>query len=162
MIEELNNKSRAGWAREAVEAYARETRHSPSEQVIDVTTRPDEWPGRDHAEEVISDLLGDLRHLCDELGLDFDEQSERGAMHHREEVAEEKHADELLAAEEAGEVKCRVCSEPIHRAAISQIWIHGHGSPACGTGDGATAAPVETTTVDEIMALLEPTWGDGK
>jgi len=98
-FEEPNNGNRASWARTGVNAYAAETRHSPSEQVIDMTT-PDEWPGRDHAEEVISDFLGDLRHLCKELGLDFDELSERGNGHYEYEVAEEAELAKADAEEE--------------------------------------------------------------
>lgn len=34
----------------------------------------------------LSDMLGDLRHLCDALGLDFDEQLRRGTWHYTEEL----------------------------------------------------------------------------
>lgn len=59
-----DNTRRAGFAGQAVIAYADATRHGTGSEV-DVP-------------EVIGDLLGDLRHLCDALGLDFDALSEDG------------------------------------------------------------------------------------
>lgn len=38
------------------------------------------------ADCIISDLLSDLRHLCDALGEDFDTESERGARHYAAEI----------------------------------------------------------------------------
>jgi hypothetical protein len=37
-------------------------------------------------ESVISDLIGDLRHLCDALGEDFDTQAERSLLHYNAEI----------------------------------------------------------------------------
>lgn len=41
----------------------------------------------------LSDLLGDLRHLCDGHGLDFDELSQLGRYHHREESDSSRYED---------------------------------------------------------------------
>ncbi|AIG78441.1 Hypothetical protein AJAP_28010 [Amycolatopsis japonica] len=38
------------------------------------------------AATAVSDLLADVRHLCDRLGLSFDELSQRGEMHYTEEI----------------------------------------------------------------------------
>lgn len=58
------NEDRAGWAREALDAYCRATRNG--------STLADSDP-----QEVISDFLGDLRHLIDQLaneaGLEVEE-----------------------------------------------------------------------------------------
>lgn len=115
MSSEPNNEDRAEWARVGVNAYAEETRFDPNEQVVELEG-PDDQDGKDHAEEVISDLLCDMRHLCDVLGISFQGMLERSHSNYTQDVAEEKH--------KAGE-----------------------------------DVP---TTVDEIMTLLEPTWGDGK
>jgi hypothetical protein len=45
-------------------------------------------PNRSDEAEGISDLLCDLRHLCDMLGLDFLELVNRGNWHYAEELAE--------------------------------------------------------------------------
>lgn len=42
--------------------------------------------GGDLTEEVFTDLLADLRHLADELDVDFDEVNERGGWHYSHEV----------------------------------------------------------------------------
>lgn len=83
---EPDNADRASFARTGVEAYARCTRSGDSTVTVDDPADPD---SRENAEEVIGDLLGDLRHLCQAWGIDFDEVSERGRGHFEYEVAEE-------------------------------------------------------------------------
>lgn len=65
-----DNTRRAGFAGQALITYADVTRSGTSE---DPST-------------VIGDLLGDLRHLCDALGLDFDALSEDGREHYDAEL----------------------------------------------------------------------------
>lgn len=68
--EARDNGTRAGHAAAALIAYARRT-------------------GLIHDEEpetAIGDLLGDLRHLCDALGLDFADLSDKGHRHYAEEL----------------------------------------------------------------------------
>lgn len=50
-------------------------------------------------EECISDLLGDLLHLCDESGYSFKELQEVGYRNYLTEVGEERHTVEELAVE---------------------------------------------------------------
>lgn len=64
-----DNTRRAGFALAAVQEYAR------------VCNEADEEP-----EIVISDFLGDLRHLCDAVGLSFEALSDHGDWHYQAEV----------------------------------------------------------------------------
>jgi hypothetical protein len=68
-----DNGRRAGFAAAAVLAYARRICH--------LSTANDEMP-----ETVISDLLADLRHLSDALGLDYAESDVRGDRDYEAEV----------------------------------------------------------------------------
>jgi hypothetical protein len=60
---EPTNEDRAHWALEAAQTYAGLTR-SDGHRVSEA--------GTDYAEEVIGDLLCDLRHLCKRLGVDYE------------------------------------------------------------------------------------------
>jgi hypothetical protein len=73
MFREVTNDDRAAWAQAAVDTFMRET-------------------GTD-AEDAIPDLLGDLMHLCDMRGLDFNALLNRGAGHYQAEVEIEAKAD---------------------------------------------------------------------
>jgi len=53
-------------------------------------------------EECISDLLSDLRHLCDESGYDFAERDEVGQRNYIAELGEARLGDRLDAAEGQG------------------------------------------------------------
>lgn len=64
-----DNAIRASYGSEAVRAYGA------------TTHMLDEEP-----ETAISDLVGDLRHLCDSLGLDFDELADNGTSHYEAEI----------------------------------------------------------------------------
>ncbi|MEY8018775.1 hypothetical protein [Mycobacterium servetii] len=66
-----DNNIRAGWAARALIAYAS---HLGGQSLVD------------ELETVTGDLLGDLLHLFDALGLDWEEIRERGERFHREEV----------------------------------------------------------------------------
>jgi hypothetical protein len=88
---EPGNGDRAGWAQEALEAFARQTRHDPAEQALMTGTEQED---REHAEEVLSDLLADLQHFARRHGLDWDTCLCRGEMHFEEEVEEEEMAVE--------------------------------------------------------------------
>lgn len=68
---EPTNARRAQWALEALNAYGVIIRRS-----------------RDPHETLLVDLLTDLRHLCDDLGLNFDHAIDSSAMHHAEETGE--------------------------------------------------------------------------
>lgn len=62
-FEEPTNEDRAHWALEAANTYAQLTRTNAA-GVSEADT--------DYAEEVIADLLCDLRHLSKRLGVDFE------------------------------------------------------------------------------------------
>ncbi|MBE5477993.1 hypothetical protein E3G68_005347 [Mycobacteroides abscessus] len=66
-----DNNIRAGWAARALIAYAN---HLGDQSLVE------------ELETVTGDLLGDLLHLFDALGLDWEEIRERGERFHREEV----------------------------------------------------------------------------
>lgn len=90
-MEDVTNNDRGFWALCAVEAYAGETRMDPREQVIDgAKVEAGDPDHKAHAEELISDLLGDIRHLCDQFGIDWDTVDDRGADHYLAEKEEEK------------------------------------------------------------------------
>ena len=67
--EQSDNESRATAGMAAIRLYASQAFHGPEEP-----------------KTALGDLLGDLRHACDALGLDFDQMSERGAMHYEAEL----------------------------------------------------------------------------
>ena len=91
-MSERDNSDRARSAMLAVDAYGADTRYVAEEQHV----HPDDWKrGREHHEELLGDLLGDLRHLCDRLGLDFDKLNDRGEYHH--------HAETIGEAVELGD-----------------------------------------------------------
>lgn len=73
-----DNTTRAGSAAVALKAYAR--------------TGGGSYLTGEAPETAIYDLLGDLRHLCDALGLNFDELNDRGARHYEAEVTGEDYA----------------------------------------------------------------------
>lgn len=66
------NEARAGTAWAAYATYVGKQYGSPDAEPV---------------EQGMSDLLGDLMHLCDVLGLDFTELAARGARMYQEEVA---------------------------------------------------------------------------
>lgn len=113
-MSEPTNEERAEWARTAANAFAAETRYDPREQVISVTG-PDDTEGKDNAKEILSDLLCDTRHLCNVLGISFNEILGRSLSDYTEDIAEEVNRTK---------------------------------------GDTGV-------TTDEIMDLLEPSWGWG-
>lgn len=84
---EPDNTDRAEWAGAALDKYAEMTRNDPREQTVTVDG-PDDEEGREHAEEVLSDLLCDLQHLADQLGVDWDVVTERGERNHADEMEE--------------------------------------------------------------------------
>lgn len=68
------NRHRANWARAAVDAYA---------------SKKSYWGGEEE-ELIISDLVADILHLCDQRGIDRELMLERATGHHAEEVREEE------------------------------------------------------------------------
>lgn len=77
-MSEITNEDRAGFADVAVDAYHLRTRHVVGPDIND----PEEW------EEVMSDLLCDLRHLADVRGLDWNVLLARGVSHYMAEIDE--------------------------------------------------------------------------
>lgn len=67
------NVDRAGWAEAGLQAFCEQTGQDMSE-------------GVDGPEEVISDFLCDLMHVCHEKDLDFDGLLARGRRHFEEET----------------------------------------------------------------------------
>jgi molybdopterin synthase catalytic subunit len=80
-FEEPNNEDRAHWALEAVNTYAGLTRNNADEQRVNEVDA-------EQAEEVISDLLADMRHLCKRLGVDFEAANARGDLNYTAELEE--------------------------------------------------------------------------
>lgn len=64
------NNDRAKWALEAVAAFQRATGLSDA----------------DGLDTAIGDLLGDLQHLCDQKGLDFEALVDKGGRYYEEET----------------------------------------------------------------------------
>ena len=69
---DVTNSDRAGFAASALREYRRQVGHNRS--------------GEDFSTSV-QDLLTDLRHFCDQEGIDFDPILRNSAGHHAEEVA---------------------------------------------------------------------------
>lgn len=86
-MSEPTNKDRAGWAFDAVVSFAQ------------IVGQQDE-----DLETNMSDLLANLRHLCDRKGLKWSEVDNRGHMHYSAEVVEERQmkADRKKTAPKAG------------------------------------------------------------
>lgn len=74
-MKDPTNKDRARWALAAVKEYARIVGDDIEEE--------------EGLETAISDLLADLRHLCDKRGISFYICDHRGHEHYTEEVVEE-------------------------------------------------------------------------
>lgn len=62
------NDDRSGWAEAALREFAMQT-------------------GSD-LEDLVADLMGDLAHFCDRVGLDWQEQVQRGRLFYEEETAD--------------------------------------------------------------------------
>lgn len=67
------NEQRAGWARDAIDAFEKAT--------------------GTEGEESVSDLISDLGHLCDQEGFDFEMLVERGVRNHEEEKGRDGELD---------------------------------------------------------------------
>src|SRR3990170_2074350 len=74
------NRERVGWAREAADAYCKATRHRT---LVEYISEPSD------GEEVIADLMCDLRHLADSLKVDWTQAVIRAASHYGAELEEE-------------------------------------------------------------------------
>lgn len=72
-----SNDERIGWAREAADAYCKATRHR---KLFEYISDPSD------GEEVIADLLCDLRHLADSMQVDWDQAGTRAATHYSAEL----------------------------------------------------------------------------
>lgn len=70
---EDRNQMRARYAGEGARAYAQRVGLLSGEEPL----------------TVLGDLLGDLRHLCDALGLDFAEADRKGYNHYSEELVDD-------------------------------------------------------------------------
>jgi hypothetical protein len=72
-----SNEERIGWARDAADAYCKATRH---QTLLEYTSDPSD------SEEVVADLLCDLRHLADSLQVDWTQAGRRAARHYSAEL----------------------------------------------------------------------------
>lgn len=72
-----SNDERIGWAREAADAYCKATRQR---KLVEYISDPSD------GEEVIADLLCDLRHLADSMQVDWDQARTRAATHYSAEL----------------------------------------------------------------------------
>jgi hypothetical protein len=72
-----SNEERIGWARDAADAYCKATRHRT---LLEHASDPSD------SEEVVADLLCDLRHLADSLQVDWTQAGRRAARHYRAEL----------------------------------------------------------------------------
>lgn len=75
-----SNQERIGWAREAADAYCKATRHRT---LLEYVSDPSD------GEEVIADLLCDIRHLTDSLEIDWAQAGTRAARHYSAEIKDE-------------------------------------------------------------------------
>ena len=73
------NEDRANWANESIQLFARNVGLDRS---------------GDDDETAFKDLLADMRHWCDQRGIDFDALAEGSREGYEEEVAEEEGKDE--------------------------------------------------------------------
>lgn len=80
---EPTNEDRAVWAHQALISYGRLTRHDAG----DLAAIRDQEP--EVIEEVVGDLLSDLRHLADALQIDFDEINAGARRNYQEELDDE-------------------------------------------------------------------------
>lgn len=78
------NKDRAGWAQVAADAFASETRMDKANEDM---------------ETVLTDLLCDIMHLCNQKGIDFKQVLDSGQAHFETDLVEE--ADDLEDAKKA-------------------------------------------------------------
>lgn len=86
-FKEPDNNDRADFANDAVSAYFERTRPSdPYPAEIGACDADD----KEALAEVLGDLLCDLRHWADVVGLDFEECNENGEGHYDIEVEEEQ------------------------------------------------------------------------
>lgn len=84
---EPDNNDRADFANDAVSAYYKRTRPSdPYPEEIGAGDPDDQ----EVLAEVLRDLLCDLRHWADVVGLDFSDQDEMALGHYDEEVTQEE------------------------------------------------------------------------
>lgn len=90
---EPDNSDRAEWAGAALDAYAGMTRNDPREQTVEVTG-PEDADGRENAEEVMSDLLCDMQHLCARWGIEWPAMLERADGHFAAEHDDEEETDD--------------------------------------------------------------------
>jgi hypothetical protein len=75
-----SNRERVGWARQAADAYCKATRHRTLSECV---SEPSD------GEEVIADLMCDLRHLADSLRVDWTQAGTRAARHYHAELEDE-------------------------------------------------------------------------
>lgn len=87
-FKEPDNNDRADFANDAVAAYVQRTRPNDEYPEEIGTGDPDI---QEMLAEALRDLLCDLRHWADVVGLDFTDQNEMGMVHYDEEV----HGEEL-------------------------------------------------------------------
>jgi hypothetical protein len=82
---EPNNDDRAGWAAKAVETFARQTKQlKEGDELPPVDAEgPNDW-----WEEVLGDLVADLIHLTDRLGIEWGDVVIRGESCHGDEAGE--------------------------------------------------------------------------
>lgn len=91
---EPDNNDRADFANDAVSAYYKRTRPSdPYPEEIGAGDPDDQ----EALAEVLRDLLCDLRHWADVVGLDFSDQDEMAMGHYDEEVTQEELSSAALA-----------------------------------------------------------------
>jgi hypothetical protein len=82
---EPNNDDRAGWAAAAVETFARQTKQlKAGDELPPVDAEgPNDW-----WEEVLGDLVCDMIHLTNKLGIEWGDVVIRGEGAYEEEVAQ--------------------------------------------------------------------------
>lgn len=73
---EPTNKDRAGWAVEALNAFAAETHYDEWNQRVHLPDEPDMDGSTEHLEEIGGDLLVDVFHLFTLYGVDVDQMIE--------------------------------------------------------------------------------------
>lgn len=94
MSEALHNSDRAHHALTAINGYLTTERLSPIRQVHELSIDETDW-----VETWATDLLCDLRHLCDAMSIDWDGWLTRADRHYNEEREQEEEEQRMAKME---------------------------------------------------------------
>lgn len=87
----ITNRDRADWASDALEEFAADTRHYSVNLDVDAVETDED---RVEAAEILRDLLGDLRHWAERVGVDYDLAAQMGKEMYETEKEEDEPGDD--------------------------------------------------------------------